>query len=101
MVTENMKRVSVAALVPGKGLLVGELDLLPVDRSQQGFCETDSRGQNVSSWGEPILADTESQLWHGFVSEIQDGCGNQHSKSSHHCDLAVWNLSIFEQSIFS
>jgi hypothetical protein len=57
-----------------KGIMCGELDLLPVDRSRLGFRQVDVNG-NISSWGAPVLWDEASRKWHGYASEIQDGCG--------------------------
>ena len=62
-------------LTAWKGIACGELDMLPVDRGRLGFRAVDLGGHNVSSWGAPILWDDESQLWYGFVSKIQGGCG--------------------------
>eukprot|EP00980_Cylindrotheca_fusiformis_P004356 scaffold925_cov129-Cylindrotheca_fusiformis.AAC.9 len=59
-----------------KGAVCGELDVRPVDRKRLGFRQVDEHGQNTSSsWGAPILWDEVSKKWHGFASEIQDGCG--------------------------
>ncbi|VEU39444.1 unnamed protein product [Pseudo-nitzschia multistriata] len=58
-----------------KGLFCDELYLLPMTKDRLGFREVDTSGRNVSSWGAPILFDESSKIWHGFVSEIQAGCG--------------------------
>eukprot|EP01051_Picozoa_sp_SAG22_P017358 SAG22_NODE_2657_length_2331_cov_1.494624_2_plen_502_part_00 len=58
------------------GVRCGELQLLPVDASRPGFRQVDSTtGENTSTWGAPLLWDEVSQLWHGWASEMEHGCG--------------------------
>ena len=52
-----------------------QLNLQPVSRSALGYRASDSRGNNVSSWGAPVLWDATSQQWHGWASELLHGCG--------------------------
>lgn len=58
-----------------KGPFCGQLDLLPVDKKRLGFRDMDANGHNVSTWGAPVLFDESSKRWHGYVSEMQAGCG--------------------------
>ena len=57
-----------------KGVRCGELALLPVDRSRPGFRQV-AQGENVSTWGSPMLFDEKGGEWHGWASEMTHGCG--------------------------
>eukprot|EP01050_Picozoa_sp_SAG11_P017004 SAG11_NODE_2393_length_3409_cov_1.781269_3_plen_346_part_00 len=57
------------------GVRCGELQLLPVDSKRMGFREKSAVGENVSTWGAPVLFDEQSQKWHGWASEMMHGCG--------------------------
>lgn len=52
-----------------------QLKLEPVERTRLGYRALDGSGRNVSSWGAPVLWDEASQLWHGWASELREGCG--------------------------
>eukprot|EP00935_MAST-01C_sp_MAST-1C-sp1_P001890 g1890.t1 len=62
------------------GARCGVLDLRPVDRTKLGYraVHVDSKAKtrtNVSSWGAPVLFDDKSKKWHGWASEMLEGCG--------------------------
>eukprot|EP00035_Acanthoeca_spectabilis_P004778 m.106857 g.106857 ORF g.106857 m.106857 type:complete len:607 (-) comp12724_c0_seq2:1803-3623(-) len=58
-----------------RGPACGELDLLPVSKTQQGYRPTNPDGSNVSSWGMPALWDATTGEYHGWASEMEYGCG--------------------------
>jgi len=62
---------------PGwSGLRCGTLNLLPVNKSKLGFREKNSTtGDNVSTWGAPVIYDQVSKKWHGWTAEMVHGCG--------------------------
>jgi hypothetical protein len=40
-----------------------------------GIREKFASGENISTWGAPILFDEKSKKWHGWASEMMHGCG--------------------------
>lgn len=57
------------------GARCSELRLEPVDRAALGYRAKSAVGENISSWGAPIAYDAATQLWHGYASEMANGCG--------------------------
>lgn len=60
------------------GVRCGELQLLPVNSKTPGYREVSTAGENVSTWGSPILFDKASGKWHGWASEMMHGCAPPH-----------------------
>lgn len=66
------------------GVRCGELQLLPVDSNKMGFREKSATGENISTWGAPVLFDEKSKQWHAWASEMMHGCGiNAWETNSH------------------
>jgi len=58
-----------------KGGRCQELDLQEVDIKNPGVRLVDSNGQNVSTWGAPILFDSVRGMYHSWASEMLYSCG--------------------------
>ena len=66
------------------GPFCGELRLLPVDAAAQGLRFVNNAGENVSTWGAPMLRDESTGLWHAWPSEMVNDCGiNSWTTNSH------------------
>lgn len=67
-----------------KGSRCQELDLQEVNATNPGLRLVDENGQNISTWGAPMLMDKESGLWHAWASEMLYSCGiNSWTTNSH------------------
>jgi hypothetical protein len=61
---------------PGDALGCGRFDILPIERGEDGGPRgMYGRSPHVASWGGTAIYWPEDELYHLFVSEMNEGCG--------------------------